>query len=104
MSENNDAVVIVGDSIAACTAARECRARGHTGPITMIGADADGCYARPPLSKICAQTRCRHRRFLGSDRSEHRHSARRHSARTYPGIDVVHKVGRTARAQRHPFD
>jgi 3-phenylpropionate/trans-cinnamate dioxygenase ferredoxin reductase subunit len=51
MSENNNAVVIVGDSIAACTAARECRARGHTGPITMIGADIDGCYARPPLSK-----------------------------------------------------
>ncbi|WP_206508317.1 FAD-dependent oxidoreductase [Rhodococcus sp. BGS-1C] len=44
-------IVIVGDSIAACTAARELRARGHDGPLTMIGADPDGCYARPPLSK-----------------------------------------------------
>ena len=44
-------IVIVGDSIAGCTAARELRARGHTGPLTMIGADPDGCYARPPLSK-----------------------------------------------------
>ncbi|MGV8872382.1 MAG: NAD(P)/FAD-dependent oxidoreductase [Rhodococcus sp. (in: high G+C Gram-positive bacteria)] len=44
-------IVIVGDSVAGCTAARELRGRGHEGPITMIGADPDGCYARPPLSK-----------------------------------------------------
>ena len=44
-------IVIVGDSIAGCTAARELRARGHAGPLIMIGADPDGCYARPPLSK-----------------------------------------------------
>ncbi|MDV8025239.1 NAD(P)/FAD-dependent oxidoreductase [Rhodococcus sp. IEGM 1330] len=46
-----DRIVVVGDSIAGCTAVRELRARGHQGPITMIGADDDGCYARPPLSK-----------------------------------------------------
>ncbi|MCZ4518132.1 FAD-dependent oxidoreductase [Rhodococcus ruber] len=51
MSSTGRRVVIVGDSIAGCTAARELRARGHDGPLTMIGADADGCYARPPLSK-----------------------------------------------------
>ncbi len=44
-------IVIVGDSIAGCTAARELRRLAHTGPITMVGADPDGCYARPPLSK-----------------------------------------------------
>lgn len=44
-------VVIVGDSIAGCTAARELRALGHEGPITMISGDPDGAYARPPLSK-----------------------------------------------------
>jgi 3-phenylpropionate/trans-cinnamate dioxygenase ferredoxin reductase subunit len=44
-------IVIVGDSIAGCTAARELRALGHDGSITMISADPDGSYARPPLSK-----------------------------------------------------
>ncbi|MBY4127338.1 FAD-dependent oxidoreductase [Rhodococcus fascians] len=51
MSSVGRRIVVVGDSIAACTAVRELRARGHEGPLTMIGADADGCYARPPLSK-----------------------------------------------------
>ncbi|MDN3460669.1 FAD-dependent oxidoreductase [Rhodococcus sp. APC 3903] len=51
MSTSDRHIVIVGDSIAGCTAARELRARGHLGPIAMIGADSDGSYARPPLSK-----------------------------------------------------
>ncbi|MGB6276967.1 MAG: FAD/NAD(P)-binding oxidoreductase, partial [Rhodococcus sp. (in: high G+C Gram-positive bacteria)] len=51
MSAADRRIVVVGDSIAGCTAVRELRARGHQGPITMIGADDDGCYARPPLSK-----------------------------------------------------
>lgn len=51
MNQAERRVVIVGDSIAGCTAARELRRLEHTGPITMIGADPDGCYARPPLSK-----------------------------------------------------
>lgn len=44
-------IVIVGDSIAGCTAVRELRALGHDGRITMIAGDPDGAYARPPLSK-----------------------------------------------------
>lgn len=51
MRRTEHRVVIVGDSIAGCTAARELRRLEHAGPITMIGADPDGCYARPPLSK-----------------------------------------------------
>ncbi|MBY4401837.1 FAD-dependent oxidoreductase [Rhodococcus fascians] len=51
MSSLDSRIVVVGDSIAACTAVRELRSRGHEGPLTMIGADVDGCYARPPLSK-----------------------------------------------------
>lgn len=45
------AVVIVGDSIAGVTAARELRALGHDGRITLVGADRHGAYSRPPLSK-----------------------------------------------------
>lgn len=44
-------IVVVGESIAGCTAARELRALGYGGEIVMIGADPDGGYARPPLSK-----------------------------------------------------
>lgn len=44
-------VVVVGDSIAGCTAVRELRALEHEGPITLISGDPDGSYARPPLSK-----------------------------------------------------
>lgn len=44
-------VVIVGESIAGITAARELRNRGYDGPVTLIGAEWQGAYARPPLSK-----------------------------------------------------
>ncbi|MFJ8097609.1 NAD(P)/FAD-dependent oxidoreductase [Streptomyces griseofuscus] len=44
-------VVIVGAGHAALEAAAELRARGHTRPITLIGAETAPPYARPPLSK-----------------------------------------------------
>ncbi|WP_253798284.1 NAD(P)/FAD-dependent oxidoreductase [Nocardia amikacinitolerans] len=43
--------MVVGESIAGVTAARELRALGHRGAITIIGADPCGSYSRPPLSK-----------------------------------------------------
>lgn len=45
------AVVIVGESIAGLTAARELRIRGYDGMVTMVGGEPEGAYARPPLSK-----------------------------------------------------
>lgn len=44
-------IVVVGESIAGCTAVRELRALEYDGEIVMIGADPDWGYARPPLSK-----------------------------------------------------
>ncbi|MGY1983503.1 NAD(P)/FAD-dependent oxidoreductase [Nocardia gipuzkoensis] len=44
-------IVVVGESIAGVTAARELRTLGHTGRLTIIGADELGGYSRPPLSK-----------------------------------------------------
>lgn len=44
-------VLVVGESIAGVTAARELRAHGFGGEITILGDDPDGPYARPPLSK-----------------------------------------------------
>lgn len=43
--------VIVGASLVGATAALTLRAEGATGPITLIGAELDLPYERPPLSK-----------------------------------------------------
>ncbi|ROS76005.1 NADPH-dependent 2,4-dienoyl-CoA reductase/sulfur reductase-like enzyme [Curtobacterium sp. PhB130] len=44
-------VVVVGASVAGVTCAEGLRAAGHTGPITLVGAEPHDPYARPPLSK-----------------------------------------------------
>ncbi|MGY3555807.1 NAD(P)/FAD-dependent oxidoreductase [Williamsia sp. R60] len=44
-------VAIVGASLAGLSTARELRALGHTGEITLIGAEGHLPYDRPPLSK-----------------------------------------------------
>ncbi|MGW2384762.1 NAD(P)/FAD-dependent oxidoreductase [Streptomyces sp. NPDC001658] len=44
-------VLIVGESLAGTAAARHLRALGHPGPVVLIGAEDDGAYSRPPLSK-----------------------------------------------------
>ncbi|MER6288980.1 NAD(P)/FAD-dependent oxidoreductase [Streptomyces sviceus] len=45
-------VLIVGESLAGTAAARRLRTLGHTGPVTLIGAEEHGAYSRPPLSKV----------------------------------------------------
>lgn len=44
-------VAIVGASLAGLSTARELRTLGHTGSITLIGAEGHYPYDRPPLSK-----------------------------------------------------
>ena len=44
-------VLVVGESLAGTTAVRHLRSLGHTGPVTLIGAEEHGAYSRPPLSK-----------------------------------------------------
>jgi NADPH-dependent 2,4-dienoyl-CoA reductase/sulfur reductase-like enzyme len=44
-------VVVVGAGLAGLRTVEELRARGHDGPITLIGAEARPPYDRPPLSK-----------------------------------------------------
>jgi 3-phenylpropionate/trans-cinnamate dioxygenase ferredoxin reductase subunit len=43
--------VIIGASLAGAKAAEALREAGHTGPITLIGDEAEPPYERPPLSK-----------------------------------------------------
>ncbi|MCW8382502.1 NAD(P)/FAD-dependent oxidoreductase [Streptomyces justiciae] len=50
-------VLIVGESLAGTTAARHLRTLGHTGPVTIIGAEEEGAYSRPPLSKAVLKDR-----------------------------------------------
>jgi NADPH-dependent 2,4-dienoyl-CoA reductase/sulfur reductase-like enzyme len=44
-------IVIIGAGLAGASAAEELRAQGHTGAITLIGAESHPPYERPPLSK-----------------------------------------------------
>ena len=44
-------VIIIGAGEAGVAAALELRARGHEGPITLLGAEIHPPYERPPLSK-----------------------------------------------------
>ena len=44
-------VVVAGAGLSGLRTAEELRARGLTGPITMIGAEPRPPYDRPPLSK-----------------------------------------------------
>ncbi|WP_394554812.1 NAD(P)/FAD-dependent oxidoreductase [Agromyces sp. MMS24-JH15] len=44
-------VVIVGASLAGTRTAQHLRTLGHTGPIALVGAEAELPYDRPPLSK-----------------------------------------------------
>ena len=50
MSTDNG-YVIVGASLAGANAAQALRAEGYAGPVTLIGAEPDRPYERPPLSK-----------------------------------------------------
>ena len=47
-----DRVVIVGGGLAGARTAQSLRARGFAGAITLMGAEPDLPYDRPPLSKV----------------------------------------------------
>jgi len=47
----NGHVVIVGAGLGGLRAAEQLRAAGHSGPVTLLGAEAHLPYTRPPLSK-----------------------------------------------------
>ena len=44
-------IVVAGASLGGLRAAEQLRAGGHTGPITVLGAEPHAPYNRPPLSK-----------------------------------------------------
>src|SRR5579875_2493563 len=44
-------VVVVGAGLAGAKTAEALRDRGYDGPVTLIGAESDLPYERPPLSK-----------------------------------------------------
>jgi 3-phenylpropionate/trans-cinnamate dioxygenase ferredoxin reductase subunit len=47
----DERIVIVGASLAGAKAAEALREEGHEGPVTLVGAEPEAPYERPPLSK-----------------------------------------------------
>jgi 3-phenylpropionate/trans-cinnamate dioxygenase ferredoxin reductase subunit len=48
---SDERIVIVGASLAGAKAAEALREEGHSGPVTLVGAETEAPYERPPLSK-----------------------------------------------------
>ena len=48
---SDERIVIVGASLAGAKAAEALREEGHAGPVTLVGAETEAPYERPPLSK-----------------------------------------------------
>ena len=55
VSDLSDRIVVVGASAAGLSAAEGLRAHGFDGPLTLLGAEAQLPYDRPPLSKQLLQ-------------------------------------------------
>ena len=51
MTQTPEHVVVVGAGLGGLRAVEQLRFRGHTGPITLVGAEEHAPYDRPPLSK-----------------------------------------------------
>jgi NADPH-dependent 2,4-dienoyl-CoA reductase/sulfur reductase-like enzyme len=51
MAEGPDSVVIVGGGLAGAKTAEALREQGYTGPVTLLAAEDELPYERPPLSK-----------------------------------------------------
>ncbi len=49
--DHSSTIAIVGGSLAGLRAAETLRAEGHTGTVTLVGAELHLPYDRPPLSK-----------------------------------------------------
>ncbi len=78
--------VVVGGGLAGAKAVETLRDEGFSGPITLIGAETDRPYERPPLSKGL---------LLGNDEPE---SVFVHTLEWYPEHNVTLRTGVTATA------
>lgn len=79
-------VVVVGASLAGVSAVEGLRERGYTGAITLVGAEADLPYDRPPLSKELLRT------------SRPELNLALHESDWYADHDVTLRLGTTATA------
>jgi 3-phenylpropionate/trans-cinnamate dioxygenase ferredoxin reductase component len=78
--------VVVGGGLAGAKAVETLRDEGYEGPVTLIGAETDRPYERPPLSKGL---------LLGTDEPD---SVFVHAAEWYAAHDVDLRLGTTATA------
>ena len=70
-----DGIVIVGGGLAAARVARAFKDAGGEGPVSILSADTDPPYNRPPLSKGFLRGRSRRTRYSSSRRRPTRSSA-----------------------------
>ncbi|MEU4293894.1 FAD/NAD(P)-binding oxidoreductase [Kribbella sp. NPDC026596] len=83
---DQQAIVIVGASLAGATAAETLRTEGWTGGIVLIGSESSLPYERPPLSKGV---------LLGKDQTD---VAQLHDQQWYDDNNVELRLGRTVTA------
>lgn len=99
-----DRVVVVGAGQAGAVVAERLRASGHTGPLTLIGAEPAPPYQRPPLSKkYLTGEFVRERLFLRPESFYADHDIALHMGAPVDGLD---RAGRTlsVAGQEVPWD
>jgi 3-phenylpropionate/trans-cinnamate dioxygenase ferredoxin reductase subunit len=99
------ACVIVGASLAGATAAITLREAGASGPITLIGAEAEMPYERPPLSKTYLRGVTPFETALVRVPAFYpEHGIRTVLATAVTGIDTTRRVVEVSDGRRFAFD
>jgi NADPH-dependent 2,4-dienoyl-CoA reductase/sulfur reductase-like enzyme len=98
-------VLIVGASAAGLSVATGLRSRGYPGAITLIGAETESPYDRPPLTKqLLAGSWARDRADLLPRERLEALRAEFHMGRRAVALDVGSRVVRTDEGAEHPYD
>ncbi|MFF3127364.1 NAD(P)/FAD-dependent oxidoreductase [Streptomyces sp. NPDC057908] len=100
-----DRIVIAGASLAGVHAAEELRAAGYDGELTMLSAETEPPYDRPPLSKqFLAGSRDQEQLLLRPPDAYDTLGIRLHLGTRASGLDLGLREVRTDDGHVHPYD